>query len=241
MAGACQPPEPDRSLERVRAVGQLVVGTDASFPPFSSVNGQGQLVGYEIDLAGELARRMGVRAAFVNVDTGSILDALLVGKLDVVIAGFPPLPEYAKDFGYSAPYFNSGQVLVVPLGSAIVGEGDLAYRTVGVESGSAADLVAEELTNRWEDLRPRRYNTAREALEAARNGDVQAAIADAITAAEFVRDQGGVHIVGRALIVEPYVIVARKGDAALLVEVNRLLSAMRADGYLAQLIHKWLQ
>jgi len=115
--------ENDKTLERVRATGELRVGLDASFPPFESLDAEGNVLGFDADLAHAIAARLGAEPVFVNVGFDGLYDALWAGRVDVIISGLPYDPRRTQDVNYSTPYFNAGQVLVVraddvPNGSA---------------------------------------------------------------------------------------------------------------------------
>ena len=105
--------EDDGTLERVQATGELRVGLDASFPPFESLDANGNIVGYDADLARAIARALGAEPVFVNIGFDGLYDALQADRVDVVISGLPYDPRRTQDVIYSQPYFNAGQVLVV--------------------------------------------------------------------------------------------------------------------------------
>jgi ABC-type amino acid transport substrate-binding protein len=118
---------PDDTWDRLRETGVLRVGMDASFPPFETIAPDGTLVGFDVDLARELARRLGpalseaegsvaegIEVQFVaNLPYDGLYDALAVGRVDVVISALVVNPARMADFAYSIPYFDAGQVLVV--------------------------------------------------------------------------------------------------------------------------------
>lgn len=233
--------QPDLSLERVRQSGKLVIGIDPSYPPFESYDDKGQLVGFDVDLAGDLAARLDVQPDFVTVDVGGIMDALIARKVDVVISSLAPYPEYAKQVSYSQAYFNAGQVLVVSEGSAgIDGLEDLKGKVVTLESGSEADLEMSKRAKSIEGLTIRPVMTAEQALTEVREGRADAAVVDAISALEYLKSRGGLYIAGNLLTDEPFVIAARRKDQALLKEIDRILSELRDEGSLELLQEKWL-
>jgi ABC-type amino acid transport substrate-binding protein len=121
---------PDDTWDRLHETGVLRVGMDASFPPFETIAPDGTLVGFDVDLARELARRLrpalpapseaegsraeGIEVQFVaNLPYDGLYDALAVDRVDVVISALVVNPARMADFAYSTPYFDAGQVLVV--------------------------------------------------------------------------------------------------------------------------------
>ena len=108
------------ALERVLETGVLHVGMDASYPPFETVDGEGNLVGFDVDLARQLAARLGaahgtqVRVEFVaNLPYDGLYDALAAGRVDVVASALYVDPLRMDEVAYSTASFNAGQVLVV--------------------------------------------------------------------------------------------------------------------------------
>ncbi|MBI4317211.1 MAG: amino acid ABC transporter substrate-binding protein [Chloroflexi bacterium] len=237
-----QPKVEDVSLQRIQQAGEIVVGIDPSYPPFESLDAEGNLIGYDVDLAVELARRLGVRASFVSLDIGSIHDALLANKLDVIVSSLPPFPEYTRQIAYSLPYFNAGQVLVLgPHSGDLDGVGDLSGRALGVESGSTADLEMRKLAATVPDLSIVSFTTPDAALADLRVGKLDAVVADAVTALEWRARSGGLRIVPEPLTVEPFVVALRRADALLLQEVDRVLAEVEQDGTQTALHVRWLE
>ncbi len=238
---SCRPQVEERSLSRIKEAGELVVGVDPSYPPFAAVDEKGRIVGYDIDLAEDIARRLGVAARFVSVDIGSIHDGLLAKKFDVIISSLPPFPEFTKKISYSRPYFNAGQVLVVRQTTNDVHTlDDLVGRSVGVEGASAADIEVRKLAGSSLNLTVHPYVSPDLALAALKVGEVDAAVVDAVTALEFIRRDKSVQIVGEPLTVEPYVVAARKADVSLLKEIDRALVELEDDGTGEKLRQRWL-
>lgn len=241
LAG-CAPPPPERSLERVRQSGELVVGLDPTYPPFEVVDGAGELVGYDVDLAREIASRLGVVPRFVAVDVGGIHDGLLARKFDAIVSSVPPYPELSKQIAFSRPYFNAGQVLVVRDDeSRFERIEDVATGSVAVETASTADLEMRGISARLPDLAVRRVSSPALALDEVRAGRVDAALVDAISAYEYVARTGGVKIVGSPITVEPYVVCTRKVDVGLSEEIDRIIGELELDGTLGQLQRRWVE
>jgi cystine transport system substrate-binding protein len=202
---------PDDTWNRVHETGVLHVGMDASFPPFETIAPDGTLVGFDVDLARELAQRIGpalsapreaegptpsgvegIEVQFVaNLPYDGLYDALAVGRVDVVISALVVNPARMADFAYSTPYFDAGQVLVVrAVGTGIEGHGpepvegmaDLGGHTLAVEFGTQGDLEARKWARRLSDLTVVPYQTSAEALAAVAAGETDAALVDHVSA-----------------------------------------------------------
>ncbi|MCR4408037.1 MAG: ABC transporter substrate-binding protein [Anaerolineae bacterium] len=236
------PGKEDRSLAQIRQAGVLRVGLDASYPPFEEIDeATGEIHGFDVDLARELARRLGVKAEIVNSGWDGLYDALEAGRFDAVISGLVYDPWQTDRVAYSISYFNAGQVLVVHEGHQIITQvSDLPGHTLGVEIGSEGDVQGHELSKRLHDLTLRLYPASSEVLNAVERNEVDAGLVDAISAQQFIRAGGKVRIVGEPLSDELYVVAVRLQDKALLQAINAALVEMRDDGTLARLVDKWL-
>ncbi len=230
----------DGALERVQSGRVLRVGLDASFPPFETLDAAGKVSGADADLARALAARLGAEPAFVNIGFDGLYDALLADRVDVVISGLPYDPRRTRDVIYSPPYFNAGQVLVVRAGAAAAGGSQaLAGRTVAVEWGSQADMEARRLKQTLAGLTILSRPTAQDALQSLAAGQADAAIADNISARQFLRSNAGRVRVVETLTDEPYVIASRPTSRRLAEAIDRALAELRASGELDRLLAQW--
>jgi ABC-type amino acid transport substrate-binding protein len=235
-------PRPDPAWDRIQQRGVLRVGTDATYPPFESIE-NGQYTGYDMDLARALAAGLGVRAEFVNLSLDGQYDALAQDKVDVLISALPFIYERQKEVRYTRPYYDDGPVLVLPPGSPLAEPSDLAGHTVAVELGTDADMVARRLQRSGVALRLQsEYHSTEAALTALATGQADAAISDPITLAAWTRNQGGaatnLQRVPIPLAAQPLVIAMRVPTYRLGPALDDLLTAMQADGRLAQLMNE---
>ncbi|HLG51426.1 MAG TPA: ABC transporter substrate-binding protein [Chloroflexota bacterium] len=230
--GAPRRSPPDLSLQRVKEAGVLVIGIDPSYPPFE-VDNNGRLAGYDIDIAREVGRRLGVQVRFVTVDFGSLFDGLEVRKYDAAIGGVSPYPEYAKVLDYSVPYFDDGLVLVE--------KPSVPMRTLGVESGSDADLNADALRARLPGFSFQQFETQDDVRAALGRGTIRGAIVDAATAIQWTSTMSDLVVHPERLTSVPFVIAVRRSDQALLKALDGAIRAMEADGSTANLARVWLR
>jgi polar amino acid transport system substrate-binding protein len=230
----------DGSLERVQATGELRVGLDASFPPFESLDADGQVIGYDADLGEAIAARLGARPVFVNIGFDGLYDALLARRVDILISGLPYDPRRTQDVHYSEPYFSAGQVLVLRADEAVItGSAALTGRIVAVEWGSLADMEARRWSQSTEGMRTLPQPTAREALQALAAGQADAAIVDAVSAHQFMGEQPGVVRIAETLTDEPFVVATRLQSPRLAAAVDEALEELRQSGLLDSLRSRW--
>jgi len=233
----------DETWARIQREGIMRVGMDASWPPFEYMDHDGQIVGFDVDLARAIGQRLGVEVELVNVGFDSLYDALYVGRFDAIISALPYDPLLLGDVAYSISYFNAGQVLVVSKSAnqQISKVNDLSGKRLGVEWGSEGDVVGRRLQKETEGLSLQSYLTPDAVLRALTNGEVDAAIVDAVSAYQFIAAEGGVQVVGDPLTDELYVIAVRLDSPLLLKAINEALVEMREDDTLERLQEKWFR
>jgi polar amino acid transport system substrate-binding protein len=101
-----------QTIDRIRANGELVLGTPGDFPPFSVTSEQGDLIGFDISLARELARTMGVNLRIVRLPFGELIDSLKAGDVDMIMSGLSVTPRRNMEIAFVGPYGNSGQAFI---------------------------------------------------------------------------------------------------------------------------------
>ncbi len=228
----------DDVRRRIAATGTLRVGLDPAYPPFESMQGQ-ELVGYDVDLARALGRELGLQVVFVPMAYDGLYDALVGGQIDLILSSYPYSPELCRRERCTPPYFQAGQVLVVPEDSPIRGTGDLAGRAVGVEWGGPGDALARP----WEEAgrigRRQTYMGPGESLAALVAGEVDAAIVDRISA--LTLGEAGLVVLEPAVQEESFVAVVAWRAAWLQRRLGWALGRLRAEGALEELEERWVR
>lgn len=232
----------DETWARIEEIGVLRVGLDPSYPPFEDMDeDSGQIFGYDVDLAWEIGRRLGVEVEFVLAGFDGLYDALQMGKFEAIISAIPYDPRLTEDVRYTVSYFNAGQVLVVRENESEISNVDgLAAKRLAVELGSSGDLEARRLEKYLDDLSLQPLPTPLDALWALKNGEVDAALVDSISTYRFIKHEGGVRIVGEPVVDESYVVAVRHKSTTLWKVLNSVILEMREDGTLEALRDKWL-
>ena len=237
-------PVEDAAWARIQAEGRLVIATDASYEPFAATDANGDLFGFDIDLADALARRWGVTAVFENITYDALLGTLIVGRDDAVISAFVAQPERTREVSYTAPYFTGGTLIVIRRegGAAVTGEPEAwaAGKTLAVEYGAGGDALVRQWARRVVGVTVQPLATAGEALAAVSAGTADAAVVDAIAAYRFLAEHPELMSTGPVLEPQPYVIAVSVDSPVLLAQLQDALAAMEADGSLGDLRAKWL-
>jgi len=230
----------DGSLERVKKAGKFIVGIDDTFAPFGFKDKKGVIVGFDIDLANEVAKRMGVKAEFKSCDWDGIILELKAGKIDMVWNGMTITPARAAQVSFSKAYHNDGQVIFSRKEKQYLSSGELKGKVVGVQLGSTGATAVESNPIAKEFKELRKYGTNAEALL-----DLEAGRLDAVVMDESA---GRYHNAKKNLLVysvesfanEEDGIAFRKEDVSLREEVDKHMDAMKADGTFKAIEAKWL-
>lgn len=226
---------------RIEREGVLRVGVDPTFPPFANADGE-QLEGLDVDLLRALAADHGLEAEFVYFGYDGLYDALGTGLVDVLASALVVRIEQTRDYAYSEPYFNAGQYLVVPTGSADVRNmEDLTGHRLGVELGAEGHVVATEWQRRLQRLTINPYDSPAAALDALAAAEVDAVLVDAISARLYPAVGTSLRLLPEPVTVEPFALVVRKDDEVLLEKLNESLAALADSGQLDRIVDKWFQ
>lgn len=128
----------DDSLEKIKQKGEMILGLDSSFPPMGYENDKGEIVGYDIDLAKEVCKRMGVELKLQPIIWAQNVTELNAGNIDCIWNGMTINEERAEKMNLSEPYMNNRQVVVTLKNSGIEKLTDLEGKSVILQAGSTA-------------------------------------------------------------------------------------------------------
>lgn len=233
----------DDSLQKIKDKGQLVLGLDDSFPPMGFRDTDNNIVGYDIDLAREVAERMGVELVITPVDWDYKETELNDGNVDCLWNGMSVDDERKEKMNLSEPYMENRQVVVVLADSGINTLADLAGKSVILQAGSTAVGALDSK----EDVK----STLREVTEVPDNvqammelgqGTGDAVVMDEVVARYYISKSDNpdqFKVLDEALSDEVYAVGFRKADQSLRDEVQKILGEMKADGTLKTITEKW--
>lgn len=131
-------PAEDKSLETIKAKGKFIVGLDDSYPPMGFRDDKNEIVGFDIDLAKEVAKRIGVEVEFQPIDWDSKELELNGGKIDCIWNGMTITPERIANMFFAKPYIANQQIIIVPAASGITEKAQLEGKVVGLQKGSSS-------------------------------------------------------------------------------------------------------
>lgn len=218
----------------------LIVGLDNAYPPYGFIGDDGNLTGFDIDLATEVAARNGWNLELEAIDWDA-KDALLnQGTINCIWNGFT-MEGREDDYTFSEPYMLNEQVIVVKKDSGITSLSDLAGKTVVTQADSAALDVLEgdkkDVADTFKSLQTLPdYNNAFMQLE---SGMVDAVACDLSIAQYQIAAKPDAYQQLDPLSSEHYAVGFKKGDDALAAKVTSTLKDMYNDGTVEKLIEKY--
>lgn len=222
--------------------GTFTVGFDQDFPPMGFVGDDGEYTGFDLELAEEVAGRLGLTFVAQPIAWDAKDMELEAGTIDCIWNGFT-MNGREDDYTWSEPYMDNSQVFVVAADSGITSPADLAGKIVEVQVDSSAEAALndnQELAGSFSSLQTvADYNTAFMDLEM---GAVDAIAMDVIVAGYQLeqRENGDDFVIlEETLASEEYGIGFKKGNEALRDQVQTTLKEMAADGTLAEISNKW--
>lgn len=232
---------PDNSLEDLKARGVFVLGLDDAFPPLGFRDEANNIVGYDIDLAAEVCRRLGVELKCQPIDWAAKEQELDTGNIDCIWNGFTMTPEREAALSFTKPYLDNAQIVIVRGGAGVASLADLAGKKVGLQAGSsAADAVEANPEFKASLAEVVEFKDNLTALMDLEIGGVDAVVMDLVVGNYSIQTTGKDFVVlDESLSSEKYGIGFRKGDVKLRDEVQRILEEMSADGTVASISAKW--
>lgn len=217
--------------------GVLIMSTNAAFPPYEMTNDAGEFEGIDVEMAGEIAKRLGLELQIDDMDFDAALLAVQQGKSDIAMAGITITEDRLVNMDFSNTYANGVQSVIVPEGSDITSPDDLAGKLVGVQRGTTGYMFC--IDEFGEDaVAP--FDNGNTAVQNLVSGKVDAVVIDNAPAQEYVAANPGLTILDTAFADEDYAIGVAKGNTQLLDAINSILAEMEADGTTQAIIDKYI-
>ncbi len=241
FAGGAKESGEDTSLADIQKKGTFILGLDDSFPPMGFRDENNEIVGFDIDCAREVCKRLGVELECQPIDWAAKEQELMTGNIDCIWNGFTITEERQNSLTMSSPYVNNAQVLVVTGDSSYMTLADMKNKTIGVQAGSSAQDAINDTEGFADSVKEIvEFKDNLTALMDLEIGGVDAVVMDLLVANDNINRSGkNFRILEEGLADEAYGIGFRKGDVALKDAVEDALKAMAEDGTLAEIAVKW--
>lgn len=242
-------------LNRVMTSKKLVNALDAEYPPFSFLNTSNQMDGFDVDVAKEVAKRLGVELEHVTPGWDVITAGKWSGRWDICIGSMTATKERAEVLDFPVQYYYGQAVLLVNKNNTSVKEPkDLAGKKIGVQVSTTYEKYLQKnleidgagappVTYQIDNPQIVSYDEEPLGVEDLSLGDgtrLDGMVVGILTAEDYIKNGKPVKIVGEPLFYEPIAVAVDKGDPEFAAKVKEIVDAMRADGTLKKLSEKRL-
>lgn len=222
----------------------LVLGFDDTFAPMGFKDENGEVVGFDIDLAKAITEKMGKAIEFQTIDWSMKESELNAGNIDFIWNGYTITDERKEQVAFGTPYLKNRQIIVTLADSAINSKADLAGKVVGAQTGSSAvDAIAADadVQATFKDGKPVTYESNNDVLMDLEAGRIDAAVADEIIVRYYISKKGEdkYKVLEDDFGDEEYGVGMRKDDTALVEAFNKAYADLKAEGKLAEISTKW--
>jgi polar amino acid transport system substrate-binding protein len=218
---------------------KIIVATDATWPPFESVNEQTKAIeGLDIDIMNAIAVKQNLNVEFKNVSWDPLLAGMAKGMYDAAISSITITEERKKDMLFSEPYFAAGQLVVVQKSNTTTTGKDNLSGQVGVQLGTTGDIEVQKIKT----ATSKPYDDIGLAFQDLMNGQVKAVVCDNPVALLYVgKNPDKLKTVGAVFTDENYGIAVAKSKKDLLTKINAGLKAVTSEKLIEQFSLKWLK
>lgn len=212
------------------------VATDATFPPLEFVK-DGKRTGFDIDLMDAMAKVMGKKIEWVDIDFKGLIPGLIANRFDVAASGIYMTEDRRKVVDFTDPYYQGGlAVLVHKDNKTINTPADLGGHSVSVQVGTKS---VNFLKDNYPTVQRVEVEKNQAMFDLLNIGRVDAAVTGRPAAVEYAKSNPNVRVLDKGLSIELYGFALRKDEPALTAQMNKALQTVRENGTYNALVAKW--
>jgi polar amino acid transport system substrate-binding protein len=232
------------TVEDILKRGELRVGFEAGYLPFEMANKKGEFIGFDIDMAKEMAKAMGVKFVPVNTAWDGIIPALVTKKFDIIMSGMTVTQERNLKINFADPYIIVGQTILLNKKheGTVKSYKDLNDPKYVVTSklGTTGEQAIKRLIPK---ATYKSFEVESEAALEVLTGKADATVYDLPFCATFMaqRGEGKLVFLDEPFTYEPLAWAIRKGDPDFMNWLNNFLRQMKNDGRYDQIYNKWIK
>lgn len=216
--------------------GKLIMSTNAAFPPYEMVADDGSFEGIDVEIAGAIAKKLGLELVVDDMDFDAALLAVQQGKSDIVMAGVTVNEDRKLVMNFSDTYSKGVQVVIVKEGSDVTLD-NLGDQMIGTQRGTTGYIYT---SGDYGEDHVTAYDNGASAVQALANGQVDCVVIDSAPAQAFVEANPGLTILDTEYTSEDYAIGMSKDNTALLEAINGALKELTEDGTIPAIVEKYI-
>lgn len=255
MVTACQGGNPDDLLAVIKSRGEIVVATDPAYPPQSEQLPDGTFEGFDIDVANEIGKRLGVDVSFATPNFDEVVAGGWAGRFDISVGSVTITEERQGVLDFTAPYYYTPAQMAATADSGITSLDGLAGKTVCVGAattyqswleGSLTLVGSPEPATPPEGVQVTTFDTDTECADAIESGrtDFEGWLTSSTTLANAIAAGAPFVEVGEPVFYEALAVATDKAGAVhaeLQAELDKIITAMHEDGTLTKFSEKWFE
>jgi len=214
--------------------------TEASYPPFESMDANNKIVGFDVDLANALCKEIDATCTFTNQAFDSLIPSLKFRRFDAVMAGMDITPERSKQVAFTIPYYANSAVVIAKKG-AYTSFDQLKGKRIGMENGTTHQKY---LQDKHPEVKTVAYDSYQNAIIDLKNGRLDGVFGDTAVVNEWLKTNPQLGTATDKVTDPQYFgtglgIAVRPDNIALLKKLNDALEAIKADGTLKKINDQW--
>ena len=211
---------------------------EPSYPPFELTNEKGDIIGFDVDVANAICKEIQATCSFKSQSFDGLVQAIKQKRIDAAISAMDITEARSKQVLFSEPYYDSSASFI-----AVKGKTDLASaKNIGVQNGTTFQqyIVAEA-----SQYTPKAYASLQDAILDLKNGRIDIIFGDTAVLADMLSKEASLAFVGDKVTNKKYFgnglgIAVNKADKALVADLNKGLSAIKANGEYQKIYDKWM-
>jgi len=240
-------------LDKIMSSKTLKVATDANWPPQSFINDKNEMDGFDVDVAREIAKRLGTEVEFITPSWDIITAGNWNGRWDMHVGSMTPTKQRATKLSFPAIYYYTPAAVGVHKDSKITKISELSGKKVGTGTGTTFELyLQQDLTIdaagaptfnfQIDNSVIKSYETSTIALDDLRLGDgvrLDGVVSSLPVFLEAIKNGYPIKVLGDPIFYEPLAVTIDLGDSELNAKIASIVAAMQDDGVLSEMSKKW--
>jgi polar amino acid transport system substrate-binding protein len=216
----------------------LKVGANVGNVPWEFQNEKGEIVGFEIDLAQEVGKRLNMNVSIVNIPFNGLFAAVQSGQIDAAVSSITITKKRLESVSFAQPYYDSDQSLAVRADSPVKDLATMSGKVAAVDTGSTGDMWATQNQAKYKFSDIRRFEGLSPAMLDLAAGRIDGYISDIPAVLYYIKDKPSYKVVEKISTGEQYSMMFAK-NSPLLEKVNAEITKMKQDGTLGKIHEKW--
>lgn len=218
--------------------------TEATYAPFESIDANNNIVGFDIDLANAICKKLNTNCTFTHQSFDSLIPALKMRRFDALIAGIDIISERQKQVVFTDTYYNNSAMFIA-LKNKIDKIELLIGKKIGVQNGTTHQKY---IVQQHKEMQAVPYDNYQTAILDLRNGRIDAIFGDTDVISEWLKTKGNENLsaIGKKITDKNYFgiglgIAVRKENKTLIDKLNKALAQVKFDSTYNAIYQKWLQ